>query len=106
MVTGERRKLYDKELYDVYSSPNIIRMTKSEAWEVHVARRGTGKTHSGFWVGKPEGKNYLEDLGVEGRIILKWIFKNLDEGMDWIELALVRDRQRVLLNAVMILRDP
>jgi hypothetical protein len=26
-------------------------------------------------VGKPEGKNYLQDLGVDGRIVLKWIFK-------------------------------
>jgi len=27
-------------------------------------------------VGKHDGKNYLEDPGVDGRIILKWIFRN------------------------------
>jgi len=26
-------------------------------------------------VGKPEGKNHLEDHGVDGRIILRWIFR-------------------------------
>jgi hypothetical protein len=26
-------------------------------------------------VGKPEGKHYLEVLGEDGKIILKWIFK-------------------------------
>jgi hypothetical protein len=24
--------------------------------------------------GEPEGKNHLHDLGIDGRIILKWIF--------------------------------
>jgi hypothetical protein len=28
-VTGERRKLHDAELNDLYSSPNIIRVIKS-----------------------------------------------------------------------------
>jgi hypothetical protein len=32
------------------------------------------------FVGKPEGKNHLEDLGIDGRIILKWIFERLDGG--------------------------
>jgi hypothetical protein len=34
----------------------------------------------------------LGDPGVDGRVILKWIFKKWDGGMDWIELAEVRDR--------------
>jgi hypothetical protein len=28
-------------------------------------------------VGKPEGKNHSEDLGVDGRIILEWILGKL-----------------------------
>jgi hypothetical protein len=31
-------------------------------------------------LGKPERKNHLEDPGVDGRIILRWIFRQLDVG--------------------------
>jgi hypothetical protein len=46
----------------------------------------------------------LEDPGVDGRIILKWIFERLDGGMDWISLGEDRDRWRALVNTVMNLR--
>jgi hypothetical protein len=41
-VTGEWRKLHNKELRDLYSSPSIIRIIKSRRmrWAVHVARMG------------------------------------------------------------------
>jgi hypothetical protein len=31
--------------------------------------RGRGEVHPGFWWGKLEGKKYLEDPGVDGKII-------------------------------------
>jgi hypothetical protein len=37
--------------------------------------RGTGEVHTGFWWGNLRDGDHLEDLGVYGRIILKWIFK-------------------------------
>jgi hypothetical protein len=38
-VTGEWRKIREEELNDLYSSPNIIRVTKSRMkWAEHVAR--------------------------------------------------------------------
>jgi len=50
---------------------------------------------------------HLEDPGVDGRIILRWIFKNWDVGgMNWIELAQDRDEWRARVNAVMNLLVP
>jgi hypothetical protein len=48
----------------------------------------------------------LGDPGIDGMIILKWIFKKWDGDMDWIELAQDRDRQRALVNEVMNLWVP
>jgi hypothetical protein len=38
-VTGKRRRLHNEELYDLYSSPDIIRVIKSgrTRWVGHVA---------------------------------------------------------------------
>jgi len=32
-------------------------------------------------VGKPEGRDYLEDPDLDGRIILRWIFRKWDVGV-------------------------
>jgi len=57
-VTGEWRKLHNKELNDLYTSPNIIRLIKSRSmrWAEHVAGMGERR---GILVGKPEGKRPL-----------------------------------------------
>jgi len=41
-VSGKWRRLHNEELYDLYSSTNIIRMIKSRRirWAGHVARMG------------------------------------------------------------------
>jgi hypothetical protein len=53
-----------------------------------------------------EGRRPLGNPGLDGRIILKWIFERLDGGMDWISLAKDRNRWRALVNTVMNLRVP
>jgi hypothetical protein len=59
-------------------------------------RRGAYKV----LVGRPEGWNHFEDLGVDGRIILKCTFKKGDEGMEWIDLAQDRDTWRAAVCAI------
>jgi hypothetical protein len=50
-----------KELYALYSSPNIIRVIKSRRlrWAGHVARMGKRRGAYGALVGKPEGRRPL-----------------------------------------------
>jgi hypothetical protein len=59
-----------------------------------------------FWWGNLRERGHLGDPGVYGRIILKWIFRKWNGGMDWIDLAQDRDRWRALVNMVMNLRVP
>jgi hypothetical protein len=56
-VTGEWRRLHNKELYALYSSPNIIRVIKSRIlkWAGHVARMGKSSGAYRVLVVKPEG---------------------------------------------------
>jgi hypothetical protein len=79
-VTGGWRKLYDEELHDLYSSPNnnIIGMIKSRSmtWTGHVARMGEIRNKYKFLMGSLKGRNHTEEMGVDGKIILKWILRN------------------------------
>jgi hypothetical protein len=67
---------------------------------------GEGRGAYRILVGRPEERNHLEDPGLDGRIILKWIFNKWDEGMDWIYKAQDRDGWWALVNAAMNLRVP
>jgi hypothetical protein len=57
-------------------------------------------------VGKPEGKRSLEDLGVDGSIILEWILGKWGDGADWIQLAQDRDEWPAVVNTAMNFRVP
>ena len=60
-VTGEWRKLPNKELNDQYFSPSIVLVMKSRRmrWVGHTARMGERRDVYRVLVGKPEGKNPL-----------------------------------------------
>jgi hypothetical protein len=82
--------LHNEELYDLYSSPNIIRIIKSRRmrWAGHVARMEANRTAYILLVGKPEGKRPL------GRPRRRWVDNiRMDLGevgwgnVDWIGLV-------------------
>jgi hypothetical protein len=57
-VTGERRKLHNEQLNDLYCSPNIFRVIKSRTmrWVRHVAYIGEGRGPYEVLMVKPERK--------------------------------------------------
>jgi hypothetical protein len=56
-------EINNKELYALYSSPNIIRVIKSRRlrWAGHVARMEETRGAYRALVGKPEGRKHLKD---------------------------------------------
>ena len=107
--TGEWRRLYNEELNDLYSSPNIVRVIKSRRmrWAVHEARMVEERGMYRVLVGKPERKRPL------GRPRRRWVDNirmDLQEVgcgyMDRIGLAQDRDRWRTLVSAIMNVRVP
>jgi hypothetical protein len=78
-VTGEWRKLHNKELHNLYSSPDIIKQVKSRRlwWAGHVARMGEERKCTRFWWETPKERDHLEDQGVYGRMGSEWILGRL-----------------------------
>jgi hypothetical protein len=60
-VTGGRRKLYNEDLHNLYSSRSIIRMIKSRRMRCagHVGRMGAKRNAFRILLGKPEEKRPL-----------------------------------------------
>jgi hypothetical protein len=90
-VTEELRQQYNQELYDLYCSPNVTQMIKSrrKRWAMHVACMG--EVYTRLWWGDLKETDHLEDLGVDGRIKLKWIFKKWHgkawNGLIWLRIC-------------------
>jgi len=108
-VTGEWSRLHNKELNDLYSSPNIVRVIKSRRmrWAGHVARMGEEREVYKLLLGKPEGRRPLRRP--RRRWVDNIIMDLLEVGcgyMDWIGLTQDRDRWWTLVSALMSLRVP
>jgi len=105
-VTGEWRKLFNEELRDVYSLPNIVRVVKSRRmkWARHLACMGEGRGVHRVLVGKPEGKRPLGRPRLMWEDNIKMDLREVGGGGDWMMLAQNRDRWRTLVNTVMNFR--
>ena len=92
-VTGEWRKLHNEELNDLYSLPNIVRVVKSRRmrWAGHVALMGEDTVVHRLLVGSLRERDHWGDQDVDGRIILRWIFRKLDvvveTGWSWLRIG-------------------
>jgi hypothetical protein len=89
-VTGDWRRLHNKELYALYSSPNIIRVIKSRRlrWAGHVARMEERRGAYRASVGKPEGRRPLERPRRRWEDNIKMDLREVGcGGADWIDLA-------------------
>jgi hypothetical protein len=72
-----RLYLYNKENYGLYSSPNIICVTKSRRMRMagYIADMGDTRGANGFWWKNLGDRDHLEDLGLCGWVTLKWTFR-------------------------------
>ena len=57
-----------------------MRKSRRMRWAGHVARMGERRGAYRVLVGKPEGKRLLGRHRLDGRIILRWIFRKWDVG--------------------------
>jgi hypothetical protein len=72
----------------------------------HVTRIGERRDAYRFWWGNLRKRDRWKDPGVDGRIVLRRIFRKWNWGsrMDWIDLAQDRYRWRTLVKGVMNFR--
>jgi len=50
-------------------------------WAGHIAHKGRGEAYTGFWWGNLGERDHLGNPGVDGRIILRWVFRKWDVGV-------------------------
>jgi hypothetical protein len=92
-VTREWRKLNIEQINDLYYSPNFVRIIKARTirWAGHVDRMGRRDAYTWFWWGTLRERDHFRDTGLDGRIILRRIFRKWDVGV-WTGSSWLRTR--------------
>jgi hypothetical protein len=68
----------------------VVIKSRRMRWAGHVARMGRQEVHTGVWWGDLREGDHLGDPGVDGRIILKWIFMKWEgawTGLSWLRIG-------------------
>jgi hypothetical protein len=73
-MAGGWRRLHNEELHKLYASQNMVSVIKSKSitWTGNVARMTEVHTH--ILSENLKGRHRMEDLGVDGNIILEFIY--------------------------------
>ena len=97
-----------RELHCLYSHRVLFRWSNRYEWDGqnvwHVC--GRWHMHTEFWWGNLKERDHLEDVSVDGMMILKWIFKKWVGTFDWINLSYDKDKWLAVVNTVMNLWIP
>jgi hypothetical protein len=60
-------------------------------WVGHVHVWGTGEVNTGCWWEDLKERDHLKHIGIDGRIVLNWIFKKWDvgawKGLIWLRIG-------------------
>jgi hypothetical protein len=67
--------VYATKYYLGYQIENNERGGACSTW-------GRGEVHNGFWWGNLREINHMEVPGIDGRIVLRWMFRKRDAGHD------------------------
>ena len=91
-VTGEWRKLHNDELHDLYFLTKYCSGDQIEKNGMGWACSTRGReVNTRFLWGNLRERDHLEDQGVDGRIILRWIFRKWDvvagTGSIWLKIG-------------------
>jgi hypothetical protein len=97
-VIRECRKLHNRELHNLYSSPDIINQIKSRRmrWARHVARMGVERKVYKVMVGKPERKQPPGRPRRRWEDVIRMDLSEIGWGVECIHLAQDRDLRGLL----------